>query len=378
MRELSEIRRDINSVDAAIRELFLLRMSLALEVAKDKAHTSDTVYKPEREAEIIEKRVFGMNEELQLKYSAFLQRMICASREYQYSALLGLHPERFPIKPSEEELAPKTIYYQGVPGAYQELAARTLFPKCEPENVPTWEQVFQAVRDGKADVGVVPVENTTAGTVNEVYDLLLEYNLFINRSLIKKISHCLAVISGAELQDVKRVCSHPHALPQCRAFIAEHHLESTEMANTAIAAQTVASRKDKSLAAICSKEAAELYGLDVLAEGINDLKRNETRFIAVSRILTSRPEDDRIEIAFHRTNKPGALGGVLDIFADYGVDMTSIHSRPLRDSPWCYVFYIDFVGNLREHTVQSLLYQLHEELPYIKIIGSYKADEIRN
>ncbi len=375
MRELSEIRRDINSVDAAIRELFLLRMSLALEVANEKAGTGDTVYKPDREAEIIKKRVSGMEAELSLKYTALLQRMICASREYQYSALLRLNGERFPIHPSTEVFGTRKIYYQGVPGAYQELAAKTLFPEGELTNVPTWEQVFQAVRDGVADAGVVPMENTTAGAVSEVYDLLLEYDLFINRTYIKKISHCLAGAPGAKLEDIKRVCSHPHALPQCRSFISGRQLEPIEMANTAIAAKSVAEKGDKGLAAICSKEAAELYGLCVLEEGINDLKHNETRFIAVSRTLTSRAGDDRIGIAFKVPNKPGSLGGVLDIFADYGVDMTEIHSRPLKDSPWCYVFYVDFTGNLNEHPVQSLLYQLHEELPYIKILGSYKAKE---
>lgn len=120
------------------------------------------IYKPDREAEIIEQRSAGMEEEVRLKYIALLQSMIRASREYQYSEILRLNPEKFPFHPSSEMLKPKTVFYQGVPGAYQELAARALFPECEPVNVPTWEEVFQSVRDGKADVGVVPVENTTA------------------------------------------------------------------------------------------------------------------------------------------------------------------------------------------------------------------------
>ena len=236
MRELPEIRQDINRVDSAIRELFLLRMSLALEVAKTKAQSDDKIYKPDREADIVEKRSAGMAEELQLKYVSLLQSMIRASREYQYSEQLREEPARFPFHPAGSALDPKTVYYQGVPGAYQELAARALFPQCEPVNVPTWEQVFRSVRDGAADVGVVPVENTTAGTVSEVYDLLLEYGLCINRSYIRKISHCLAAVPGARLADIQSVCSHPHALPQCHAFIAAHNLEAIEVANTAIAA----------------------------------------------------------------------------------------------------------------------------------------------
>ena len=350
MRELPAIRKDINSVDAAIRELFLLRMSLALEVAQTKAQSDDKIYKPDREAEIIEKRSAGMEDEVRLKYVSLLQSMIRASREYQYSEILRLNPEKFPFHPASEMLRPKTVFYQGVPGAYQELAARALFPECEPVNVPT------------------------AGTVSAVYDLLLDYDLSVNRSYIKKISHCLAAVPGATMSDIKSVCSHPHALPQCSAFISEHGFTAIEMANTAIAAQSVRDKGDPSLAAICSREAAERYGLTVLAEGINDMKHNETRFIAVSRTPTCLPEDNRIEIAFRIPNVAGSLITVLDIIAHYGVDMTEIHSRPLKDSPWCYVFYVDFTGNINDHAVRSLLYQLHEELPYIKVIGSYKVD----
>lgn len=373
MRDLSAIRQDINEVDEQIRSLFLKRMALALDVAQAKLETNDSIYKPERETEIIQNRTAGIDEAFRLKYAALLQSIIRASREYQYSTVLQQQPERFPFHPSETAPVPQTIFYQGVPGAYQELAARALFPQCVPQNVPTWEQVFQSVRDGIADIGVVPVENTTAGTVSEVYDLLLEYDLSINYSYIKKISHCLAAVPGATLADIRSVCSHPHALPQCRAFISAHGLEAIEVANTAIAAQSVQKKGDPQLAAICSREAAEQYGLSILAENINDMKRNETRFIAVSRTLTSLPEHDRIEIAFRIPNVAGSLNTVLDIFAHYGIDMTGIYSRPVKDSPWCYVFYLDFTGNMRDHAVRSLLYQLHEELPYIKVLGSYQS-----
>lgn len=374
MRELPAIRKDINAVDAAIRELFLLRMSLALEVAQAKVQTNDVIYKPDREAEIIRQRATGMDEELRLKYTALLQNMICASREYQYSAMLQQCPDRFPIVAAEAALSPTTVYYQGVPGAYQELAAQALFPTCALTHVPAWTDVFQSVRDGVADVGVVPVENSTAGTVSEVYDLLLEYDLFINRSYIKRISHCLAAVPGSSLADIQCVYSHPHALPQCHSFIRQHHFAERETANTAMAAELVRASNNPHEAAICSHEAAERCGLTILAEDINDLRHNETRFIAISRTLTSLPTDNHISIAFRIPHVAGSLEGVLRIFADYGIDMTSIHSRPVKDSPWHYVFYIDFIGNMRENKVQSLLYQLHEELPYSKVIGSYAID----
>lgn len=372
MRELNDIRAQIDGLDKTMRELFVQRMTLALEVAHSKEQSGDnSIYRPERETAMLDGLSAGLDERFRQKYVSLLQNIICASRECQYSERLRLHPECFPFHPVEQPLTPKNVYYQGVPGAYQELAARALFPDLEPKYLPTWIEVFQYVRDGKADVGVVPVENSTAGTVSEVYDLMLEYDLFINRCYIKKISHCLAGVPGSTLDAVRCVLSHPHALPQCYGFINEHRFAMREVANTAMAAQQVRESGEPTLAAICSREAAERYGLAILAEGINDIKHNETRFIAVSRTMTSMPEDTRMEIAFHIPNIPGSLDGVVGIFADYGIDMTNIYSRPLKDSLWCYVFYIDFIGNMRDNKIQSLLYQLHEELPYIKIIGSY-------
>lgn len=375
MRELPEIRRDINEVDERIRALFLQRMELALEVAETKAQTNDKILKPAREAEIIAERSAGLSEELRPKYVALLQGIMRASREYQYRALLRLRPDKFPLRYEERLPAPRAVCYQGVPGAYQELAARALFPQCEPEAVATWEQVFAAVHTGKADAGVVPVENTTAGTVSEVYDLLLKYDLSIGHSYIKKIRHCLAAVPGATLEGVRRVCSHPHALPQCSDFIARHGLDAFQVPNTAMAAQRVHEEGDPTVAAICSREAAERYGLIILADGVNDLKHNETRFISVQRGLTVEPDHNCVEIAFHIPNEAGSLSAVVSVFADYGVDMSAIYSRPLKDSPWCYVFYIDFTGNLHDPKIEALLYQLCEELPYLKVIGSYRVTE---
>lgn len=372
MRELDLIRKDINGVDAEIRALFLKRMNLALEVAQTKAQTNDKIFKPDREIEIIEKNAQGIDDELKRKYTALLHSMMRASREYQYSEILRLNPSRFPISAWKEEPKAETVFYQGLPGAYQELAAEALFQNAKRTPVQTWETVFQSVRDGKADAGVVPAENTTAGTVQEVYDLLLAYDLYINHSYTMKINHCLAAIPNTKISDIKTVCSHPHALPQCQTFIDTYGFETEKALNTAIAAKKVKDENNIAFAAICSKEAAAHYGLEILAENINDQTQNETRFISVSKNLTAKPQDNRISIAFHVPNKPGSLSNILNILTDYHLDMTEIHSRPIKDSPWCYVFYVDFIGNLEDHSVKALLYQLHEELPYLKVIGSYQ------
>lgn len=374
MRELNEIRRDINDVDEQLRELFLRRMGLASEVAEYKAQTGDKIFKPDREAEILTSRAEGLERSTRLKYVSLLEAMIRKSRESQYAAMLERFPERFPLSPETEERPVRTVFYQGVEGAYAHQAARALFPEASHTCLPTWEEVFCQVHEGKADIGVVPVENTTAGTVNEVYDLLLKYDLSINRSYIQQIRHCLAAVPGATLESVKCVCSHPHALPQCASFIKAHGYEERRAPNTAMAAEQVAAERDPALAAICSREAAERSGLQILAEGINDMGRNETRFIAVSPRLTALPGDNRIEICFSLPNQAGSLNSVLSMLADYGIDMTEIHSRPMKDSPWCYIFYVDFTGNLLEADTRALLYQLFEELPYIKLLGSYRVE----
>ncbi len=374
MRELNEIRRDINAVDEQLRELFLQRMALAQEVAAYKAETGDKIFKPEREAEILSARAAGLTHGMRLKYVSLLEAMIRKSRECQYADMLERFPDRFPLSPETAAHPVRTVFYQGVEGAYAHQAARTLFPDAQHSSLPTWDEVFRRVHAGGADMGVVPVENTTAGTVNEVYDLLLKYDLSINRSCIQKITHCLAAIPGATLDSVKCVCSHPHALPQCTAFIQAHGYEERRAPNTAVAAGQVAAAGDPTLAAICSREAAERNGLTILAEGVNDMGRNETRFIAVSSRLTVLPGDNRVEICFSLPNQAGSLNSVLSMLADYGIDMTEIHSRPMKDSPWCYIFYVDFTGSLLDQEVRALLYQLHEELPFIKVLGSYRAE----
>lgn len=374
MRELNDIRRDINEVDEQLRGLFLRRMELALEVAETKAETGDRIFKPEREAEILTARAEGMEGGLQLKYLSLLESIIRKSRECQYAELLSRFPERFPLSPETTARPVRTVFYQGVEGAYAHQAARALFPDAAHQSLSTWEAVFLRVHNGEADMGVVPVENTTAGTVNEVYDLLLKYDLSINHSYIQKITHCLAATAGASLETVRCVCSHPHALPQCASFIKEHGYEQRQEPNTAIAAEKVAAANDPSLAAICSREAAERNGLTILAEGVNDMGSNETRFIAVSPHLTSLPGDNRVEICFSLRNEAGSLDSVLAMLADYGIDMVEIHSRPIKTSPWAYIFYVDFIGNLLQPDVRALLYQLHEELPYIKVLGSYRVE----
>ena len=238
-----------------------------------------------------------------------------------------------------------TVCYQGLPYSYSECAAKALFKGSELICRETFEDVFRDVYGNKADIGVVPVENSTAGYVNEVYDLLLSYDLYINYSYVKKVEHCLAGIKDAKISDIKEVYSHPQALMQCREYIKSHELTAKNELNTAVAAKKVFDIKVKKAACICSKEAAHNYGLKVLEYNISP-EQNYTRFGAVSKVLMENENHNRISIVFAVPHEAGALNSVLSKFSNHNVNLCSIYSRPDPKNPWGYMFYLDFEGKI--------------------------------
>lgn len=367
--DLREIRRDIDRIDNEIKQLFLQRMEVSGWVAQAKMETGDAILKPEREQQVIERLTGDVPESLRTEYTAFLKKLMMLSRKYQYHATLQA-TDCYHIPYIQQEPTVMHVCYAGVPGSYGEAAAKALYPEAQLDNRRTFEQVFQAVAEDQNLVGVVPLENSTAGTVDEVYDLLQHYDLSIRRSYVKKVVHCLAGVPGAKLEDITDVYSHPQALAQSSIYLKQHGMTPHEAVNTAIAAQDIVAQGNKSRAAVCSKEAAQRYGLTILAEGINHSQDNGTRFVAVGHGLLARPADDLISLVFTCPHRSGSLAGVLGIFADYGVNLTEIHSRPDGKNPWNYLFYVDFTGNLLEEDIRTMLYQLTEELPYVRILGS--------
>lgn len=369
---LNELRIRIDEIDLRIKELFLQRMKVAEEVAVNKSKTGDKILKPEREEEVIRQLTGDMEGERKLSYISFLKKVMEVSRTFQYRKLLGIGAE-FQIEFYEDEPVMKQVCYQGLQGSYSELAACNIFPEADSIPVDTFEEVFLRICCGEAQAGVLPLENTTAGGVYEVYDLLLKHDLYINYSDIVKVDHCLAAARDARFEEIREVYSHPQALAQCAEFLKQHGLAARESSNTAVAAKDVASAADKCRGAICSKEAADRYGLAILLEGINHNKENATKFVAVSRQLIVKENHDRIAVVFACPHRSGSLASVLGIFGDYGVNLTEIHSRPDGKNSWEYLFYVDFTGNLKDERIRALLYQLTEELPFIKIIGSYQS-----
>ncbi len=425
MRELSDIRLDINRVDREIQKLFLERMSLAEQVADYKITTGDKVLKPDREQALLDMMREQVPEYLEPEYVSMLKGMIRVSRMRQYSRILEKDPSKLSL-PLCSRTKPQTVVYQGLPASYQAQAAHHMFPDAASiDHVATFEDVFRTVAEGRADVGVLPVENSSIGIINEVADRLVQYNLYISHSHVNYIHHCLAGCQTASMETVKQVYSIEPALDQCQRYLKEHSFECCKAANTAVAAQQVrdwndpartavcsraaaelyglkvlaseinddktnqtrfiaisrslsAQPEDNRVTAVCSRAAAELYGLKVLASEINDDKTNQTRFIAISRSLSAQPEDNRVSIIFTLSHRHGTLAAALSMFSDHNMNLTEIHSRPLPETPWNYRFHVDLEGSLASDNVRSLIYQLSEELESFRLLGSYRITQTQD
>ncbi len=378
MRSLSDIRADINQVDAELQQLFLRRMALAEQVADCKMQTGDKVLKPDREQAMLSTLCTQVPDALRPEYVSLLKGLLRVSRMHQYERMLEKQPDRLslPLTPRVEQ--PEKVVYQGLPASYQSVAAQQMFPgAAETGHVSTFEDVFRTVAAGQADLGVVPIENSSIGTINEVCDLLMKYDLYISRSHINAIRHCLAGCSRATMDTIERVYSIEPALDQCHQYLKKRGFALHKAANTAVAAKQVRDWDDPACAAVCSQEAAALYGLKVLETGINDDCTNQTRFVAVSRTLSAQPADNRVSLSFTLPHHEGTLAAALSLFSDHSVNLTEIHSRPIPETPWNYRFYVDLEGSLASDNIRSLVYQLSEELVSLRLLGSYQITQTK-
>jgi len=268
--------------------------------------------------------------------------------------------------------------YQGIPGAYSEAALRRHFgPEADPVGFPFSEQVFDAVEDGRADAGFVPVENSIAGSVGVNTDLLLERKVFAVAEAYLPIDHCLLGRAGDRLEDVTAVYSHPIALAQCRDFLNERKLRSVSDYDTAGAAELVAKRALPGEAAIASKGCAEIYGLKVLAENIQTVKGNFTRFLAFRRENDLPPglKGEKTSLAFAVHHHPGALLACLRLFADHQINLTKLESRPIASNPFEYSFFVDILGGTGDSAVAAALAELRAAARHVKVLGSYPLAE---
>ncbi|MCR5452728.1 MAG: prephenate dehydratase [Lachnospiraceae bacterium] len=376
MKDLLEIRNEIDVIDSDILKDFYKRLLLTNEVAEYKIATGKKVLDRQREEEKLSVLTEDAPDEFQKEGIRELFELIMSiSRKKQYSLMAGRGgcPDfGFTATPSLD-IEGKRVVYQGVEGAYSQAALVKYFGETtERVNVSTWRDAMEALKNKKADYAVLPIENSTAGAVTEIYDLLNEYDMSIVAQEIIPIEHALLGQKDAKLSEIKRVLSHPQALMQCSEFFDQNPgIEQEKAENTAVAAKTVKDLKDNSVAAIAGEINAGLYDLKILRKSIQNKKNNETRFLILSPEKTYINGTKRMSICFELPNENGSLYKILSHFAFNGLNMTRIESRPLGEENWHYRFFVDFEGDLEDVGTQSALCGLLEETRSLKILGQY-------
>lgn len=269
------------------------------------------------------------------------------------------------------EMKEYRVAFQGEKGSFSEDAVMKFFANVIPLPFRNFSAVFGAVSKGEVDYGVVPVENSQAGTINETYDLLLEYDLNIVGELYLRVRHCLLALPGETVQGLEKIYSHPQALAQSEEFLGSLDAEIIPTYDTAGSAKMIKENGLRNSAAIASKRVAQIYGMLVLAEGIETNPRNFTRFFVISREKAKYGESNKTSIVFRTQNMPGALYQSLGTFANRGINLTKLESRPAKDTPWEYVFYVDFEGHTNDQLCQETLADLSSKCVFLKILGSY-------
>ena len=264
------------------------------------------------------------------------------------------------------------VAFQGERGAFSEDAATKLFGKSI-DFVPCkrLKDVFEHVSQDKGDFGVVPLENSQAGSINDTYDLLLAYPLNIFAEAILKVSHCLMALPGERLTDIATIYSHPQAIAQCEEFLSKLKVEIMPTYDTAGSAKMIKDKKLKNCAAIASKRAAVIYGLEIIAAEIETSASNYTKFVVISKQKAKPAQRNKTSLVFAAEHKPGSLYRILGIFATRDINLTKLESRPSRAKPWEYVFYADFEGHIDGEIYREAMSELRRETTFVKILGSY-------
>lgn len=270
------------------------------------------------------------------------------------------------------------VAFQGERGAYSEMAVLQYFPKAYPVPHKSFHDVFEAVEKKKVDFAVVPVENSIEGSVGEVYDLLLQTKMSAVGEVYQRVRHCLIANQGVEIKDIKSAYSHPQALGQCRNYLQEKNIDPVAAYDTAGSVKIIKEKKLMDSAAIASKRAAELYGMQILDEGIEDRKSNYTRFLVLCpRAKAAGKGSYKTSIIFSIKHEPGALFAILGEFAASNLNLTKIESRPTKETPWEYNFYVDFEGHAKDRTVSSVIKKIKAKTSYFRLLGSYKKAEFQ-
>lgn len=373
---LQELREQIDVIDRQLVELYEARMDICRQVAEYKISTGKKVFDKEREEQKIRSvKAMTHSEFNSHGVEELFEQIMSMSRKLQYQ-LLSAHGSlgKLPfIGVDELEKKKARVVFPGAEGAYTQAAMQKYFgDQINSFPVDSFRDAMVAIDEGSADFAVLPIENSTAGIVSEIYDMLVEFENYIVGEQIIKIEHCLMAVPGTRMEDIQRVYSHPQSLMQSAGYLREHpKWQQISMNNNAFAARKVADEQDKSQAAIASAYAAETYGLEILEKGVNDLKNNSTRFIIVTNQKIFKKDARKVSICFEVAHESGSLYHMLSHFIYNNLNMNKIESRPLEGRNWEYRFFIDFDGNLADSAVKNALRGLRDEARNMKILGNY-------
>ena len=375
--EISELREKIDAIDTELVRLFTERMGISAQVADYKKERNLPIYVPAREREILQSVAEQAGPEFgnytRVLYSMLfeLSRSYQSKRNGELSALyhsitqaIENTPKLFPQSPM--------VACQGVEGAYSQIACEKMFKNPFIMYFKNFEAVFTAIEQGLCQYGILPIENSTAGSVKKVYDLMIKHNFSIVRTFRLKIDHNLLAKPGVKIDQIREVYSHEQALNQCSEFLAQHpHIKIVPVENTAIAAQMVAQSDRSDVAAISSRNCAELYSLSCLVAGVQDKGNNRTRFICISKNLEIYPGSDKTSIMMVLNHRPGALYKVLARLYTLGINVTKLESRPIPDREFEFMFYFDLETSIYSDEFVQLMCELDELCEEFKYLGSY-------
>lgn len=373
---LDNIRKEIDKIDAELVPLLKKRMLCSLKVAEIKREQNLPILNEKREAEIID-AVTEKGGEFGSYIASIYREIMGVSKEAQQAELAPLGTLAGQIVNAKDGIKENiAVACQGIEGAFGSIAAKSLHATGKVKYYTTFEDVFKAVENEEVVYGVLPVENSNAGSVSEVYDLILKYRYYIVSAADLAVSQNLLGLKGATFEDIKTVYSHPQALSQSEDFLKEKGIKRESFSNTAMAAKFVSEKGDKTVGAIASTLAAELYGLDVVAKNIQTIKNNSTRFITISKQLIIPNDANKISVVFSVPHSVGALNRVLNRFCMNGLNLTKIESRAAKNGKFDYLFYLDFAGNLNDRKTIALISSLEKELPDFTFLGNYKETVI--
>ncbi len=358
MMNIEEARKEIREVDRKMAELFLKRMEAVKEVAAYKKERGLQILDPDQEKKVLERNSSLVGDEiLRQYYLQFMEETMAVSRRYQERLISGAK-----------------VAFSGVEGAFAHIAAKKIFPEGRYLPFSSFDAAYLSVVEGECDYAVLPIENSYAGEVGQVIDLMFHGSLHVNGVYHFSVVHDLLGLPGADLSDIRTVISHPQALSQCQPYIREHYFREETELNTAVAAKKVAMRGDPSLAAIASEETASLYGLEILDHDINESKENTTRFAVFARTenVEKIPRDGSTFIMLFRVNNvAGALADSIQVISKYGFNMNVLRSRPIKTTPWKYYFYVEAEGNPNSQSGQEMIRELKDHCDMLKIVGQY-------